>query len=43
MNSELNAFLMEWVSRLNDPLWNFLVILLLAVGLIGFVAQIDER
>lgn len=34
MNSELNAFLMEWVSRLNDPLWNFLVILLLAVGLI---------
>ncbi|MHA3079149.1 alanine/glycine:cation symporter family protein [Acinetobacter sp. ANC 5502] len=34
MNSELNAFLMRWVAYFNDPLWNFLVILLLAVGLI---------
>ena len=32
MNEQLNATLMSWVQFLNDPLWNFLVVLLVAVG-----------
>lgn len=32
MNEQLNATLMSWVSFLNDPLWDFLVIFLLAAG-----------
>ncbi|RPE26845.1 alanine/glycine:cation symporter family protein [Acinetobacter vivianii] len=32
MNEQLNATLMSWVQFLNDPLWNFLVIFLLFVG-----------
>lgn len=32
MNEQLNAALMSWVRFLNDPLWNFLVVLLVAVG-----------
>lgn len=32
MNEQLNATLMSWVQFFNDPLWNFLVVLLVAVG-----------
>lgn len=32
MNEELNTTLMAWVSFLNGPLWDFLVIFLLGVG-----------
>lgn len=32
MNQELNNLLIGWVNHLNDPLWDFLVIFLLAVG-----------
>ena len=32
MNEQLNATLMSWVQFLNDPLWDFLVVLLVAVG-----------
>ena len=32
MNEKLNDTLMSWVQFLNDPLWNFLVVLLVAVG-----------
>ncbi|MBF7683489.1 alanine:cation symporter family protein [Acinetobacter sp. B5B] len=34
MNQELNNLLMGWITHLNDPLWDFLVIFLLAVGII---------
>ena len=34
MNQELNDILMSWIKALNDPLWNFLVIFLLSVGII---------
>jgi Na+/alanine symporter len=33
MNEQLNATLMSWVQFFNDPLWDFLVIFLLAVGI----------
>ena len=33
MNEQLNATLMSWVKFFNDPLWDFLVIFLLAVGI----------
>lgn len=32
MNEQLNDKLMSWVQFFNDPLWNFLVVLLVAVG-----------
>ena len=32
MNEQLNATLMNWVQALNDPLWNFLIVFLVAVG-----------
>ncbi|ATZ68013.1 alanine/glycine:cation symporter family protein [Acinetobacter haemolyticus] len=32
MNEQLNATLMSWVQYLNDPLWNFLIMLLILVG-----------
>lgn len=38
MNEQLNAVLMEWVQMLNGPLWDFLVVLLVAVGLFYTVA-----
>lgn len=33
MNEQLNATLMSWVQFFNEPLWDFLVIFLLAVGI----------
>lgn len=33
MNEELNTALMAWVGYLNAPLWDFLVVFLLAVGI----------
>jgi AGCS family alanine or glycine:cation symporter len=38
MNEKLNDTLMAWVSFFNDPLWDFLVIFLLAVGIFYTVA-----
>ncbi|USE82469.1 alanine/glycine:cation symporter family protein [Acinetobacter tibetensis] len=32
MNEQLNTTLMSWVQMLNDPLWNFLVVFLVVVG-----------
>lgn len=32
MDESLNEILMNWVTALNDPLWDFLVVFLLAVG-----------
>ncbi|MEQ4562191.1 MAG: alanine:cation symporter family protein, partial [Acinetobacter sp.] len=32
MNEQLTATLMSWVSFFNDPLWDFLVVFLLAAG-----------
>ena len=32
MDEQLNATLMSWVQMLNDPLWNFLVVFLVVVG-----------
>ncbi|MCH7336690.1 alanine/glycine:cation symporter family protein [Acinetobacter sp. NIPH 2699] len=32
MNEQLNTTLMSWVQFLNDPLWNFLIMLLILVG-----------
>ncbi|WP_436872730.1 alanine/glycine:cation symporter family protein [Acinetobacter haemolyticus] len=32
MNEQLNTTLMSWVQFLNDPLWNFLIVLLILVG-----------
>lgn len=33
MNQELNDLLMSWVQMLNGPLWDFLVVFLVAVGI----------
>ena len=33
MNDQLNETLLGWVNTLNGPLWDFLVIFLVAVGL----------
>jgi alanine or glycine:cation symporter, AGCS family len=33
MNDQLSETLMSWVQALNDPLWNFVIILLVAVGI----------
>ncbi len=40
MNEKLNDTLMAWVSFFNDPLWDFLVIFLLAVGI--FYTIVDQ-
>jgi len=32
MNDQLNETLLGWVNTLNGPLWDFLVIFLVAVG-----------
>lgn len=32
MNEELNTTLLNWVNALNGPLWDFLVVFLVAVG-----------
>ena len=33
MNEQLNETLMSWVTLLNTPLWDFLVIFLVGVGI----------
>lgn len=38
MNEPLNNTLMQWVKFFNDPLWDFLVVLLIAVGVFYTVA-----
>ncbi|MCF9046759.1 alanine/glycine:cation symporter family protein [Acinetobacter nectaris] len=38
MNQELNDLLMGWINHLNDPLWDFLIIFLLSVGIIYTIA-----
>lgn len=38
MNEPLNNTLMQWVKFFNDPLWDFLVILLIAVGVFYTIA-----
>lgn len=38
MNGQLNDTLMAWVSFFNDPLWDFLVIFLLVVGVFYTIA-----
>lgn len=38
MNEPLNNTLMQWVKFFNDPLWDFLVVLLIAVGVFYTIA-----
>ncbi|RKG34535.1 alanine/glycine:cation symporter family protein [Acinetobacter tianfuensis] len=38
MNDQLNETLLGWIDALNTPLWNFLVIFLVAVGLFYTIA-----
>ena len=33
MDEQLNETLLGWVKMLNDPLWDFLVIFLVSVGI----------
>jgi hypothetical protein len=34
MNDQLNETLLGWVDALNGPLWDFLVVFLVAVGIL---------
>lgn len=38
MNEQLNETLLSWVNTLNGPLWNFLIIFLVAVGVFYTIA-----
>lgn len=38
MNDNLNELLMNWVNALNGPLWDFLVVFLVAVGIFYTIA-----
>lgn len=38
MNDQLNEVLLSWINALNTPLWNFLVVFLVAVGIFYTIA-----